>query len=207
MESSFEPDALFSHSRDVTFLKEGLMTLPQLEQTGYTIEEWAQWDGRWELIHGVPYDMTPAPSFEHQRVSSHLNVAIANALAEAQRKGGGGDCEVVAAPIDLFLPGEQSVYQPDLVVLCDRTKITDRGIEGLPDVVVEILSPSTALRDLKHKRRAYETAGVPEYLIVNPVERAGVLLRLVNGRYEDSTNVEWGAVVGLLGGKCNVTLG
>jgi Uma2 family endonuclease len=60
---------------------------------------------------------------------------------------------------------------------------------------------------MNHKRHAYEAAGVLEYLIVNPDERAGLLLRLVNGRYEDAANVEWGAVVPLLGGRLPVTLG
>jgi Uma2 family endonuclease len=93
------------------------------------------------------------------------------------------------------------------VIVCDPPKITDKGIEGVPDLVVEILSPSTALKDLNLKRRTYESAGVPEYLIVNPGERAGVLLRLVAGRYEDAANVEWSGMVALLGGKLPVILG
>jgi len=187
--------------------KEMSMALPHMKQPGYTIEDWKTWDGRWELINGVAYDMTPAPSVEHQRVSSRLHAAIFNALEEGKRQGGGGQCEVLFAPIDLFLPGEQSVYQPDMVIVCDPAKVTERGIEGVPDLVVEILSPSTALRDLNHKRRLYEVAGVPEYLILNPGERAGLLLRLLNGRYEDASVVEWGAVAALLGGKLLVTLG
>jgi len=182
------------------------MSLPKLKHPGHTVEDWQTWEGRWELVHGVPYDMTPAPSFEHQRTSMALSVAIGSALLEARQKDGGA-CEVVAAPIDLFLPGEQSVYQPDLVIVCDPAKITGKGIEGVPDLVVEILSPSSALRDLNLKRRAYETAGVPEYLIVNPAERAGLLLRLRDGRYEDAASVEWGSVVALLDGKLAVALG
>jgi Uma2 family endonuclease len=183
------------------------MSLPQPTQTGYTIEDWVRWDGRWELIHGVAYDMTPSPGFEHQRVSMQLGSAIHAELKAARHGHDGTACEVVAAPIDLFLPGEQSVYQPDLVVVCDPGKVTPRGIEGIPDLVVEILSPSTALRDLNEKRQAYEAAGVPEYLIINPSERAGLLLRLVDGRYEDAANLEWGAMVGLMGGLLPVQLG
>jgi Uma2 family endonuclease len=182
------------------------MSLPQLKHPGYTIEDWKTWDGRWELIKGVAYDMTPSPSFEHQLVSGHLHVAIANALEEAKRGNGGGECEVIAAPMDLYLPGEESVYQPDLLVLCDRKKITQRGIEGAPDLIVEILSPSTANRDLTRKRWSYEAAGVPEYLIVDPDERVGLLLRLEDGRYQEAARAEWGAVIALLGGKCSVTL-
>jgi Uma2 family endonuclease len=183
------------------------MNLPQLKKTGYTLEDWQTWDGRWELANGVAYDMTPAPSPDHQRLSFRIQKAIDAGLGAGRRKDGGGICEVLSAPIDLFLPGEQSVYQPDLVVVCDPAKITPRGIEGVPDLIVEILSPSTALRDMNFKRRAYEAAGVPEYLIVNPGEEAGLLLRLVEGRYEDAETVAWGAVVALLGGELSVTLG
>jgi len=91
--------------------------------------------------------------------------------------------------------------------VCDPSKITQGGIEGVPDLVVEILSPGTAQKDWTRKRWSYEAAGVPEYLIVDPEERVAVLLRLVGGRYEESARVEWGAVVDLLGGKLLITLG
>ena len=183
------------------------MSLPQLKHPGYTIEDWKTWEGRWELIKGVPYDMTPAPSVEHQRVSVRLIATIFNALEDAKRKNDGGDCEAFHAPIDLFLPGEESVYQPDMLVVCDPTKVSERGIEGVPDLVVEILSPSTGNKDLTRKRWSYEAAGVPEYLIVDPDERVGLLLRLEGGRYEEAARVEWGAVVALLSGKLPITLG
>lgn len=172
-----------------------------------TIEDWKQWEGRWELIHGVPYAMTPAPSPDHQRISYKAQKAIDTALETAKKKRGSGDCEVFAAPLDLFLPGEESVYQPDLVVVCDPAKVTARGIEGVPDLVVGILSPSTASRDLTRKRWAYEAAGIPEYLIVDPEEKVGLLLRLEAGRYVDAARVEWGGLLPLLGGQVEIPLG
>lgn len=183
------------------------MSLPEPKHPGYTIEDWQTWDGRWELIHGVPYAMTPSPSPEHQRVSFKLQKAIDAALDDARRGGDDGDCEILSAPLDLFLPGEQSVFQPDLVVVCDPAKITRRGIEGVPDLVAEILSPSTASKDMAKKRWAYEAAGIPEYLIVDPEEQYGLLLRLQGGRYEEAARVEWGAAVPLLGGKVSVPIG
>jgi len=182
------------------------MSLPELKHPGYTLEDWKTWEGRWELIHGVAYDMTPAPSPEHQRISFQLQLAIHNALEAARGKDGGG-CEVFSAPLDLFIPGEHSVYQPDLVVVCDPAKITQRGIEGVPDLVVEILSPSTAGKDVTRKRWTYEAAGVPEYLIVDPGERVGLLLRLEDGRYQEAARIEWGSLVALLGGRLPVSLG
>jgi Uma2 family endonuclease len=182
------------------------MSLPQRKQPGYSLADWATWEGRWELIDGVAYDMTPAPSFEHQRISTKLVVASGNALEEAKRKTGGGECEVLAAPLDVFLPS--GVVQPDLVIVCDPAKKSPRGVEGAPDLVVEILSPSTASKDMTRKRWAYEEAGVPEYLIVDPEEQVGVLLHLDSAKhYQEVARIEWGAVASLLGGSLSIPIG
>jgi Uma2 family endonuclease len=183
------------------------MNLPQLKSHGHTVEEWKTWEGRWELINGVAYDMTPGPSVEHQRVSSRLHAAIFHALEEGKRRAGSGDCEVFAAPIDLYLPDQQSVYQPDLLIVCDPAKVALHGIVGAPDLIVEILSPSTASRDNVKKRWAYAAAGIPEYLIVDPSEQVAMLLRLEGGHYLDSAPIEWGALMALLGGKLSIALG
>jgi Uma2 family endonuclease len=152
--------------------------------------------------------MTPAPSLEHQRVSGRLFAAIFNALEEAKRQSGGGGCEVFAAPIDLYLPGQESVYQPDLVLVCDQSSLAEaRGIFGVPSLVCEILSPSTVRRDLWTKRQCYEAAGVPEYLIVDPDDRVGLLLRLEGGHYREASTLQWGSMVAILGGKLNILLG
>jgi Uma2 family endonuclease len=112
---------------------------------------------------------------------------------------------VFAAPTDVFLAS--GVFIPDLLVVCDPAKITPRGIKGAPDLVVEILSPGTAQKDWTHKRWAYEAAGVPEYLIVNPDSRVAVLLYLEEGRYREAVHAEWGAEVALLGGLIRVVVG
>jgi Uma2 family endonuclease len=180
------------------------MSLPLPKHPGYTLDDWRTWEGRWELINGVAYDMTPAPNLEHQRVSFRLGNMIFNAL-EAGKNQSGGECEAFAAPVDVFL-GE-TVVQPDLVVVCDPAKKSERGIEGAPDLVVEILSLRTAGKDNTRKRWLYEAAGVTEYLIVDPDERVGVLLRLEGGLYVEAAHLEWGATVALLGGKLTVQLG
>jgi len=180
------------------------MSLPQLKHPGYTIEDWKTWEGRWELINGVPYDMTPAPSLAHQEVSMALSGRIF-ALLEEAKAGRGGQCRVFAAPTDVFLDG--GVVQPDILVVCDPAKLSARGVEGAPDLVVEILSPRTASKDMVRKRWTYEAAGVPEYLIVDPEERLGLLLRLQAGRYEEAARIEWGSMMALLGGALAVQLG
>ena len=181
------------------------MSLPELRQPGYTVEDWKTWDGRWELIDGVPFDMTPSPSTEHQELSSNLHAAIWNALDEARRKPGGEDCRVFAAPTDVFLPS--GVFIPDLLVVCDPAKITPKGIEGAPDLVVEILSPSTAQKDWTVKRWAYEGAGVPEYMIVNPDAQVVVLLHLVDGHYQEALRGAWGTELSILAGRISAKVG
>ena len=181
------------------------MNLPQPKHPGYTLLDWQSWEGRWELIDGIAFDMTPAPSPEHQRVSRRMDRRIVDALGKAQKRSG-GECEVFNAPIDVFLG--DGVFQPDLLVVCDPSKVSERGIEGPPDLVVEILSPGTAGKDLTRKRWAYETARVPEYLIVDPQEKVGLLLRLDDQyRYQEAARVEWGALVAVLGGRINITVG
>ena len=72
------------------------MSLPEFRHSGYTLEDWAAWDGRWELIDGIAYDMTPAPNFEHQHISTEMVVAIHSALME--RREGGGSSDVKCWP-------------------------------------------------------------------------------------------------------------
>ena len=181
------------------------MNLPQLKHTGYTLEDWKLWEGRWELIDGVAYDMTPSPSLDHQQVAARLHLAMGVALNGLKGKDGHDACEALFAPLDVYL--DQDVLQPDLIIVCDPAKKTKRGIEGAPDLVVEILSPGTSAKDLTRKRWVYQAAGVPEYLIVDPDARNGLLLRLEGKVYQEAAWIDFGAQVGLLGGDLTITLG
>jgi len=148
----------------------------------YTYADYCAWDDdeRRELIDGVPYVMSPAPSRTHQRISVKLIRQLADFLD-------GKPCEVFHAPFDVRLNGlgddDDDVFQPDIVVVCDRAKLDDRGCNGAPDMVVEILSPSTAMRDRLLKFNAYQRAGVREYWIVDPDSKTVQLHILENGRY------------------------
>lgn len=139
----------------------------------FTYQEYLTWpqEERWELIDGVPYNMTPAPTRLHQLISRQLLTLFNNYLT-------GKSCEVYHAPFDVRLPqppesDEQtsSVVQPDILVVCDKAKLDDRGCKGSPDLVVEIVSPSTFRKDLKEKFTLYERAGVREYWIVYPDQK------------------------------------
>ena len=126
---------------------------------------------RWELIDGVAYDMSPAPSRRHQDIVMALTIQL-NAFLD------GTPCLLYSAPFDVRLPKASedgmtatTVVQPDLVVVCDREKLDERGCVGGPTLVVEITSPYTAAKDLREKRAAYERAGVPEYWLILPHEQ------------------------------------
>lgn len=146
------------------------MALPA-EKDRYTFADVLTWDDgeRAELIDGEVFLMAPAPSRVHQGISMELSRQFGNYL-EGKR------CQVYAAPFDVRLfekdgdtPEDvDTVVEPDLVVICDRSKLDDRGCKGAPDLVVEILSPTTQRHDRLVKLGLYQRAGVREYWIVDP---------------------------------------
>lgn len=150
--------------------------------TAHTYGDYLTWndDKRWEIIEGVPYCMTPAPTTYHQRISGALFNKIYNHLD-------GKSCEVFHAPFDVRLGPENiqddqldTVVQPDISVICDKSKIDEKGCRGAPDWIIEIISPSTASRDHIQKRRLYETHGVKEYWLVDPSYRLVHIYRLAD---------------------------
>ncbi|MGI2323692.1 MULTISPECIES: Uma2 family endonuclease [Methylococcus] len=162
------------------------MTKAALEKPGrWTYADYRTWpeEERWELIGGEAYDMCPSPSTTHQSVSFQLGLVLGNFFRDRR-------CRVLAAPVDVLLPSSDeadelvdTVVQPDLLVICDRGKISERAVRGAPDLVVEILSPSTAKKDEGVKRDRYEQAGVAEYWLVHPVDHTVFRYALMNGRY------------------------
>lgn len=131
----------------------------------YTIDDiYALPDGeRAELIDGQIYYMAP-PSRTHQRLSMFLSSAI---LAHIREKG--RDCEVYAAPFAVFLNDDDVNYvEPDISVICDTSKLDEKGCHGAPDWVIEIVSPSSRSMDYFTKLFKYRTAGVREYWVVDP---------------------------------------
>ncbi len=145
----------------------------------YTYGDYLTWpdDERWEILDGEAFDMTPAPTTDHQRISRELCAVIHAFLV-------GKTCEMFDAPVDVLFPksdeaDEQvtTVLQPDVLVVCDPAKVTPRGIRGAPDFVIEILSPSTASKDLIRKRRLYEIHGVKEFWTIHPTDRMVTVYR------------------------------
>lgn len=138
----------------------------------YTYADYLSWpeEEKVEIIDGTPY-FYAAPSRIHQKVLSELHRQIANFLV-------GKECEVYPAPFHVVLDVEsrkeedaENVFEPDITIVCDISKLDDAGCKGVPDMIVEIISPSTARRDKIVKFNKYEQAGVKEYWIIEPQEK------------------------------------
>lgn len=151
-----------------------------------TSEEFAK------LPQGPPYSqlidgevlMTPSPVPNHQRISAKI-VSLLQEFLSTHPVG-----EPFHAPLDVVLT-DTDTFQPDILFISNNRKniITEEKIIGAPDLVIEILSPSTAYYDLVHKKKVYESAGVLEYWIVDPLERFMEVFSLHDGRYTSVTEV------------------
>ena len=138
--------------------------MPLLQERFYTTDDiYALPDGqRAELIEGQIYYMAP-PSRTHQRITIELSTIINNYI-----KSNNGPCEVDIAPFAVFLNKDDKNYvEPDISVICDKDKLTDKGCVGAPDWIIEIVSPSSRRMDYSIKLFKYRTAGVREYWIVD----------------------------------------
>jgi Uma2 family endonuclease len=171
----------------VVYSTTGGITMPLLkEKEHYTYADYLEWDENYraEIINGEVYEMSP-PLTIHQRISMRLSVKFSTFL---ERK----TCEVFAAPFGVRLFPEpdlsdDTVLEPDLVVICDSSKIDERGCNGAPDLVIEILSPSTANKDLILKFNLYLEAAVREYWVIEPENRQVKVHLLEKGHYVTAT--------------------
>lgn len=155
------------------------MVLAKKKNQKYTYQDYLTWNDneRWEIIDGEAYNMAPAPTPEHQKVLGECHRILGNKLL-------GKKCQVFISPIDVVF-SEENVVQPDLIIVCDPKKITPAHINGPPDVIIEVLSPSTALKDKKEKKFLYEKFKVKEYFLVYPGEQYIEKFVLKNGRYDE----------------------
>ena len=150
------------------------------EYKRYTYANYCTWgdDERWELIDGVQYAMG-TPSQAHQEALGALFNQLYNYMK-------GKHCKVLAAPFDVrlnFDTADDTVVQPDILVVCDKSKLDGKSCNGAPDMVIEIISPSTAIHDKILKFRRYLQAGVREYWTVDPDDKTVLVYILKNGEY------------------------
>ena len=170
----------------------------------YTYADYVLWDNdtRWELIDGIPYAMS-APSLSHQEV-------IGNIFAQFHSLLRGKSCRPFISPVDVrlnFDKGDDTVIQPDMLVVCDPKKLQDgKACLGAPDLVVEILSPSSGKMDRLHKFRKYLSAGVKEYWLVDPDEGFVEVHLLKDGAYTNNVYSEADTVSVSILPDCDINL-
>lgn len=161
------------------------MAIPSKKEK-YSYADYQTWDEgkRLELIDGEIFNMSPAPSRRHQQVLRELSTAFSLFLREKE-------CEVFFAPFDvrLLVDNKQddditNVVQPDLSIVCDKKKLDEKGCKGSPDMIVEVLSPSSVKLDRWKKYQLYEKAGVNEYWLVDPVNNSVEVHLLIDDQYK-----------------------
>lgn len=157
--------------------------MPLLKEDTYTIEDIYALPEREraELIDGQIYYMAPL-SRKHQRISTRLTSIIDRYIEDHQ-----GQCQVYAAPFAVYLDESTNTYvEPDISVICDPNKLNDKGCNGAPDWIIEIVSPASKRMDYYNKLFKYRTAGVKEYWIVDPDKS-----RIIVYNFEQSTMEEY----------------
>lgn len=139
--------------------------MPLPNEQLYTLSDiYALPDGqRAELINGQIYNMAP-PSRIHQKLVMELSATLRDYIRRQN-----GSCEVYPAPFAVFIANDDKNYvEPDISVICDKNKLSDRGCEGAPDLIIEVVSPSSRRMDYAVKNTLYSSSGVREYWIVDP---------------------------------------
>jgi len=165
-------------------VEEPIVAYESLDQSqSYTYWDYLKWQftERVELIRGKIFKMSPAPGTRHQSMVVSLVSRFAQLFQQQT-------CRVFVSPFDVRLPvpnstSESTVVQPDICVVCDASKLDERGCNGAPDLVVEIVSPHNARHDTVTKFQLYEASGVKEYWIVQPETKHIFIYSLENGRF------------------------
>ena len=167
-------------------MNEIITDINQLDPNGsYTYADYLQWNfnERVELFKGKFFKMSPAPNRSHQQLSLKLTNKLFRYFETTT-------CDLYVAPFDVRLEKTISndtkvttVVQPDLCVICDQNKLDDKGCNGAPDLIVEILSPGNSKKEMGIKFDLYEENGVKEYWIVEPAEKSIFIYMLQNERF------------------------
>jgi Uma2 family endonuclease len=156
----------------------------------YTYDDYFQWEGRWELIAGIPYAMTPAPNVKHQLISQNIGAQLHRLLENCPL------CRAVL-PVDWEIT-DDTVVQPDNLVICGEN-IDGEKLTITPVLVFEITSPSTVRKDRIIKYRLYQEAGVKYYCIVDPESKSAVVFELKSKTYQEMDEFGEGKIIFDLG--------
>ncbi len=147
------------------------MSLAEIMQ--YSYDDYKKWEGDWELIEGFPVAMAPSPTKKHQIIAREIVMALQNSLKECQ------SCEVLYE-ID-WKVSDYTVVRPDIVVVCNDTSVD--YITKTPNIIVEVVSNSTAKIDESIKFELYEKEGVEYYILVYPDDLIAKIYQLKSGKY------------------------
>ena len=167
----------------------------------YTKQDYQQWEGRWELIHGLPFAMSPLPVLRHQKINLNIAALFKQALKNAPTCS---SCQVFM-PIDWHI-SDDTIVQPDVSVVCSPIDDNDAYITVAPKVIFEILSPATASKDRNAKYMLYEAAQVAYYVIVDPKSDVAEVYKLQQGTYTLARIVKADAYTFLLAENCEAVL-
>ncbi|MCC8106657.1 MAG: Uma2 family endonuclease [Clostridiales bacterium] len=170
-------------------------------QGEYSLEDYLALpdDQRVELIDGTFYDMS-APSLIHQAISGRLLIHFSNYIA-----GNRGSCMAFTAPVDVQLDcDDKTIVQPDVLIICDPSKLRRERVYGAPELVVEVLSPSTSKKDRLLKLTKYKKAGVREYWIIDPDRKRVFVYEFEKGDGCRIYSFEDSVPVGIYNGDCMV---
>lgn len=164
------------------------MSRPRLEYLpNYTYNDYVNWEGKWELINGIPYAMTPVPNILHQKVSGKIHIQLERSLQNCKT------CQAFL-PIDWRIPNKEDniVLQPDNLVICKN--VEGNYLTDTPVMIFEILSPATALKDRHTKYDIYETQGVKYYIIVDIDLKSADVFELKDKEYYKKAEVKMDVV-------------
>ena len=140
----------------------------------YTYDNYKEWEDNWELIFGIPYNMSPAPMIKHQSISSKIARYLDQAVSNCEH------CQSLL-PVDWKI-SEETIVQPDNLVICHKPQ-HEAYITKAPVIIFEILSKSSAAKDKHLKYELYEQEGVKYYIIVNPNDTIAKIYELKSGKY------------------------
>ena len=178
---------------------------PLKKQGEYTMEDYYNWpeDEKIELIDGVIYNMS-SPSIKHQRIIGEIDYTF-----KFYVKSKKGKCNIFGVGIDVRLDRDnKTIVVPDITVVCEKDNLTKQYLDGAPDLVVEVLSPSTRKKDMTIKTSKYANAGVREYWIVDPKKETVVVYEFSMEDENDAEihfyTFESKVPVGIWNGECIV---
>lgn len=140
----------------------------------YSYDDYKKWEGRWEVISGIPHAMSPAPTIKHQNISNNIAWLLKEKLSHCEH------C-IALLPVDWKIT-DDTVVQPDNLVICHQAE-NEKYITKAPEIIFEVLSKSTAAKDQNIKFKLYESEGVKYYIMVSPEEQNAKVFSLNSGKY------------------------